>query len=176
LIRPEGYKLCPTACSFDLILLLMEVLMDFSRRTVVHILMILTLFGLNLTFTDDQVRADSASCEQIRAACKDAGFVLGGGARDGLLLDCFNPIVIRFAPEGRRVGLARGSHRRPGQRSGAVRSFCRRPGRLSTTGYGGQLGTSRNRTGAGGVAIDAQLDRLASVVRDLRSHRCFDPG
>ncbi|HXR16937.1 MAG TPA: hypothetical protein VN777_12135 [Terriglobales bacterium] len=24
---------------------------------------------------------------------KNAGFVLGGGARDGLLLDCFNPIV-----------------------------------------------------------------------------------
>ena len=26
-------------------------------------------------------------------ACKDAGFVIGGGARDGLLMDCFQPIV-----------------------------------------------------------------------------------
>jgi len=67
--------------------------MDFIRRTVVHMMMILTLFGLNLVFTNNQVRADSASCEQIRRACKDAGFVLGGGARDGLLVDCFNPIV-----------------------------------------------------------------------------------
>jgi hypothetical protein len=55
------------------------------------LIMSLMLLGLNLVLTDNQVRA--ASCDQIRTACKDAGFVLGGGARNGLLLDCFNPIV-----------------------------------------------------------------------------------
>ncbi len=67
--------------------------MDFIRRTVVHLLMILTLSGLHLVFANSQVRADSPSCEQIKKACKDAGFVPGGGARDGLLADCFNPLV-----------------------------------------------------------------------------------
>ena len=64
--------------------------MDFIRRTLVHVLIVLLmLFGLSLVFPDNPVRADRASCEQIRTACKNAGFVLGGGARDGLLLDCF---------------------------------------------------------------------------------------
>lgn len=68
--------------------------MDFRRRTLVHILtMLLMLPGLNLAFADNQVRADQAACEQIRIACKNAGFVLGGGARNGLLVDCFQPIV-----------------------------------------------------------------------------------
>lgn len=67
--------------------------MDFIRRTVVHLLMILALFGLNLVLTNDQVRADSPACEQIKIACRDAGFVLGAGPRDGLLVACFNPIV-----------------------------------------------------------------------------------
>ena len=68
--------------------------MDFGRRTLVHILTILSmLFGLNLAFADNQVRADQAACEQIKTACKNAGFVLGGGARNGLLVDCFQPIV-----------------------------------------------------------------------------------
>jgi hypothetical protein len=64
--------------------------MDSARRTFVSVLI---LFGLYLVFTNNQVRADRASCEQIRTACKNAGFVPGGGARDGLLVDCFNPIV-----------------------------------------------------------------------------------
>ena len=64
------------------------------RRTLVHVLiMLMMLFGLNLVFTGNQVRADQAACDQIKAACKNAGFVLGGGARNGLLLDCFQPIV-----------------------------------------------------------------------------------
>src|SRR6202167_507518 len=68
--------------------------MNSIRRTLVHALIMLsTLFGLNLLFTDNQVRADQASCDQIKTACKNAGFVLGGGARDGLLVDCFQPIV-----------------------------------------------------------------------------------
>jgi hypothetical protein len=68
--------------------------MDFSRHTLVHILtMLLMLLGLNLAFDDNQVRADQAACEQIKIACKNAGFVLGGGARNGLLVDCFQPIV-----------------------------------------------------------------------------------
>ncbi len=64
--------------------------MDSARRTLVSVLI---LFGPYLVFSTNQVRADRASCEQIRTACKNAGFVPGGGVRDGLLLDCFNPIV-----------------------------------------------------------------------------------
>ena len=70
------------------------VLMDSIRGTLVQtLIMLLTLFGLNLVFTRNQVRADRAACEQIRTACQNAGFVLSGGARNGLLLDCFQPIV-----------------------------------------------------------------------------------
>lgn len=61
-----------------------------SRRILV---LVLISFGLCLLFTNNQVRADQASCEQIRTACKNAGFILGGGPRDGLLLDCYDPIV-----------------------------------------------------------------------------------
>ena len=64
--------------------------MHFTRRILVLVLM---LFGLYLIVTSNPARADQAACEQIRTACKNAGFVLGGGARDGLLLDCYNPIV-----------------------------------------------------------------------------------
>ena len=68
--------------------------MDSIRHTLVHVLtMLFMLFGLNVVFTDRQVRADRPSCDQIRAACKNAGFVQGGGARNGLLMDCFEPIV-----------------------------------------------------------------------------------
>jgi hypothetical protein len=68
--------------------------MSSIRRNLVPVLIVLMiLFGLNLTFTDDQVRADQASCDQIKTVCKNAGFVLGGGAHNGLLLDCFQPIV-----------------------------------------------------------------------------------
>src|SRR5580700_11345819 len=67
--------------------------MNLIRRAAPHMLMIFTLFGLDLVFTSNQARADSKACQQIRTACKDAGFVLGGGARDGLLVDCYNPIV-----------------------------------------------------------------------------------
>jgi hypothetical protein len=63
---------------------------DSARRT---FLLALFFFGPYMVFTGNPVRADQASCEQIKTACKNAGFVLGGGARDGLLLDCFNPIV-----------------------------------------------------------------------------------
>ncbi len=64
------------------------------RRTLVRLLILLMmLLGLTLVFPGSQVRADRAACDQIRTACKNAGFVLGGGARNGLLLDCFQPIV-----------------------------------------------------------------------------------
>jgi len=70
--------------------------MDSVRRTLVHVLILLLMFlmllGLDLVFTDNQVQADRAACDQIKTACKNAGFVPGGGAHDGLL-DCFNPIV-----------------------------------------------------------------------------------
>lgn len=71
--------------------------MDSARRALVHALI---LSGLYLAFTNDKVRADRAACEQIRTACKNAGFVLGSGARDGLLVDCFNPIV--YGTRGQR--------------------------------------------------------------------------
>jgi len=68
--------------------------MDAIRRALVRLLiMLLILFGVNLVCTENQVRADQAACDQIKTACKNTGFVLGGGARDGLLLDCFQPIV-----------------------------------------------------------------------------------
>src|SRR6202167_682143 len=69
-------------------------LMDFIRRTVVHVLiLLLLLFGLNLVSSGYPIRADRAACEQIKTICQKAGFGPGGGARDGLLLACFNPIV-----------------------------------------------------------------------------------
>jgi hypothetical protein len=68
--------------------------MDSIRRTLVHALMLLLILSaLNLAFIGSQVRADQAACEQIKTDCKNAGFVLGGGARNGLLVDCFQPIV-----------------------------------------------------------------------------------
>ncbi len=67
--------------------------MHSMRRAVFRMLVILTSFALRLVFTSYQVRADSPSCEQIKTACRNAGFIRGGGARDGLLLACFNPIV-----------------------------------------------------------------------------------
>jgi hypothetical protein len=64
------------------------------RRTLVHALMLLLILSaLNVAFTGSQARADQAACEQIKTDCKNAGFVLGGGARNGLLVDCFQPIV-----------------------------------------------------------------------------------
>jgi hypothetical protein len=68
--------------------------MLFARRTLVHVfVMLVMLLGLSLVLTDEPVLADQAACNQIKTACRDAGFVPGGGARNGLLLDCFNPIV-----------------------------------------------------------------------------------
>src|SRR5271170_311306 len=67
-----------------------EVFVPFTRRALIYLLI---LFGLYLVFANNPVRADRASCEQIKTACRNAGFVQGGGARDGLLLACFNPIV-----------------------------------------------------------------------------------
>jgi hypothetical protein len=64
--------------------------MDVARRMLV---LVLILIGLCLIFTSSPVRADQAACEEIRTTCKNAGFVRGGGPRDGLLLACFNPIV-----------------------------------------------------------------------------------
>jgi DNA invertase Pin-like site-specific DNA recombinase len=43
-------------------------------------------------------------------------------------------------------------------------------------GYRGEFGAGRNRIGTGSFPIGAQLDRLASVVGDLRSDRGLDPG
>jgi hypothetical protein len=40
-----------------------------------------------------------APCEQIRTACKNAGFVQGGPIGDRLVLDCFNPLVFGEQPK-----------------------------------------------------------------------------
>jgi hypothetical protein len=39
-----------------------------------------------------------APCEQIRTACKNAGFLQGGPIGSRLVLDCFNPIVLGEKP------------------------------------------------------------------------------
>jgi len=39
-----------------------------------------------------------APCEQIRIACKNAGFVQGGPVGKRLVLDCFNPLVLGEMP------------------------------------------------------------------------------
>lgn len=65
--------------------------MDSIPRNLVRVFLILA--GLNMVFTNKLALADRAACEQIRTACRNAGFVPGGGARNGLVLDCFNPIV-----------------------------------------------------------------------------------
>jgi hypothetical protein len=68
--------------------------MDSFQRTLIRVgIVVVILFGLDLGFAENRVRADRAWCDQIKAACKNAGFVLGGGARNGLLMDCFQPIV-----------------------------------------------------------------------------------
>jgi hypothetical protein len=54
---------------------------------------LIILWGLNLLLAVPAYAAPSP-CEQIRLACKNSGFVQGGGrAGDGLEQDCFNPIV-----------------------------------------------------------------------------------
>ncbi|MGD1062706.1 MAG: hypothetical protein ABR860_05540 [Terracidiphilus sp.] len=45
------------------------------------------------------LRAQSAPCQQIRTACKNAGFVQGGPIGERLVLDCFNPIVLGQMPK-----------------------------------------------------------------------------
>ncbi|MGB6429836.1 MAG: hypothetical protein WBF06_04575 [Candidatus Acidiferrales bacterium] len=80
--------------------------MDSIRRTLVRALIaLMTLFGLDLALTNGQVRADQGSCEQIRAACKNAGFVQGGGARNGILLACYQPIV-QGTPQPKMASIA----------------------------------------------------------------------
>ena len=48
--------------------------MHSMRRAVFRMLVILILFALRLVFASNQVRADSPSCEQIKTACRNAGF------------------------------------------------------------------------------------------------------
>jgi hypothetical protein len=45
------------------------------------------------------LQAQSPSCEQIRTACKNAGYVQGGPIGDRLVLDCFNPLVFGQQPK-----------------------------------------------------------------------------
>ena len=45
------------------------------------------------------LHAQSAPCQQIRAACRNAGFVQGGPIGERLVLDCFNPLVLGQMPK-----------------------------------------------------------------------------
>jgi len=47
---------------------------------------------------DALVWAQSPACQQIRVACRNAGFVQGGPAGERLVLDCFNPIALGQMP------------------------------------------------------------------------------
>ena len=47
--------------------------MDSIRRTLVHVLIMLMLFGLYLVFTGNQVRADRASCDQDQNGMQECG-------------------------------------------------------------------------------------------------------
>jgi hypothetical protein len=49
-------------------------------------------FGLSFVLSDSGWAGPSA-CGEIRAACRKAGFVIGGAEGERLLLDCFKPIV-----------------------------------------------------------------------------------
>jgi hypothetical protein len=45
------------------------------------------------------LRAQSGACQQIRAACRNAGFVQGSPIGERLVLDCFNPIALGEMPK-----------------------------------------------------------------------------
>jgi len=46
-----------------------------------------------------QLWAQLPACQQIRAACRTAGFVQGGEIGERLVLDCFNPIALGEMPK-----------------------------------------------------------------------------
>ena len=56
-------------------------------------------FGLGIVLSSlgwlsaGSAQEQDASCQVIRNACRDAGFVVGGHAGDRLMIDCFEPIV-----------------------------------------------------------------------------------
>jgi hypothetical protein len=59
----------------------------------------LLFFGMGIVLSrpgwlpTGSAQAQPSSCEDIRKACRNAGFVLGGPEGDRLLRDCFEPIV-----------------------------------------------------------------------------------
>jgi hypothetical protein len=59
-----------------------------------------SILGAAIVLAVTPLRAQ-APCEQIRTACKNAGFVQGGPIGDRLVLDCFNPLV--FGEQPKRV-------------------------------------------------------------------------
>ena len=118
--------------------------MDSLRRMPVHVLIMLTmLFGLEMTFSGNQAWLDRASCDQIKMACKNAGFVLGGGAREGLLLACFPADRPGHAPA--EVGVAASAVRKP--TSGERMSNGKRLG--SRSGAGERATGARRRRSDG---------------------------
>jgi hypothetical protein len=61
-------------------------------RGVVSVIVIV-VGGANSLIVAAPLLAQSPSCQRIRAACKDAGFVQGGPIGNRLVRDCFDPIV-----------------------------------------------------------------------------------
>src|SRR5260370_32233999 len=67
-------------------------------------------FGLGIVLSSlgwlsaGAAQEQSAPCQAIRNACRDAGFVVGGPAGGRLMIDCFEPIV---HGEPRSAGAAR---------------------------------------------------------------------
>jgi hypothetical protein len=51
------------------------------------------------TMAQASLHAQSGACQQIRAACRNAGFVVGGPIGERLVLDCFNPIALGQMPK-----------------------------------------------------------------------------
>ena len=66
--------------------------LSISRRAVVSLIAVVS--SCALTTTASPASAAVAACKQIRQACLDAGFVLGGGKKgDGLQHDCIEPLI-----------------------------------------------------------------------------------
>jgi hypothetical protein len=63
-----------------------------ARYLAPNLLGLAGLLVLSLPASTQPARADA--CDQIKAACEQAGFVYGGAnAGNGVIVDCFRPIV-----------------------------------------------------------------------------------
>jgi hypothetical protein len=58
-----------------------------------NVVSVLVIGAANSLILADPPPAQPPTCQRIRAACKDAGFVMGGTVGNRLVKDCFEPIV-----------------------------------------------------------------------------------